>query len=45
MSDFIPKWHKELEIFSKIKPLIIVEGNILDVYSYPKKVALQKEVY
>lgn len=36
MEDFIPKWHKELEIFSKIKPLIIIEGNILDVYSYPK---------
>lgn len=37
MSDFIPKWHKELEIFSKIKPLIIVEGNVLDVYSYPEE--------
>jgi len=35
MSDYIPKWHRELEIFSKIKPLIIIEGNVLDVYSYP----------
>lgn len=37
MADFVPKWHKELEIFSKIKPLIIIEGNVLDVYSYPKE--------
>jgi DNA polymerase III delta prime subunit len=35
MADYIPKWHRELGIFSKIKPLIIVEGNILDVYQYP----------
>lgn len=32
---FMPKWHKELEIFSKIKPFIIIEGNILDQYIYP----------
>ena len=42
MSDFIPKWHKELEIFSKIKPLIIVEGNVLDVYSYPEEGSIAK---
>lgn len=35
MTDYIPKWHRELEIFSKIKPLIILEGNVLDVYQYP----------
>lgn len=35
MSDYISKWHKELGIFSKIKPLIILEGNILDSYQYP----------
>ena len=35
MSDYIPKWHRELGIFSKIKPLIIIEGNVLDVYQYP----------
>ena len=35
MSDYIAKWHKELGIFSKIKPLIILEGNVLDSYRYP----------
>ncbi len=35
MSEYISKWHKELEIFSKIKPLLILEGNILDSYQYP----------
>lgn len=33
---FLPKWHKELAIFNKIKPLIILEGNILDKYVYPE---------
>ncbi len=33
---FTPKWHKELTIFSKIKPFIILEGNILDQYIYPE---------
>lgn len=37
MSDYIPRWHKELGIFSKIKPLIILEGNILDSYQYPEE--------
>lgn len=36
MSDYVSKWHKELGIFSKIKPLIILEGNILDSYQYPE---------
>ena len=35
MTDFIPKWHKELEIFTRIKPLILLEGNVLDSYQYP----------
>ncbi|MBD5481165.1 MAG: ATP-dependent Clp protease ATP-binding subunit [Lachnospiraceae bacterium] len=35
MEEFIPKWHKELDIFCKIKPIIILEGNILDRYQYP----------
>ena len=35
MADFKPKWHKEIEIFSKVKPLIILEGNIMDSYQYP----------
>lgn len=36
MTDYIPKWHRELEIFSKIKPLILLEGNVLDSYQYPE---------
>lgn len=41
-SDFIPKWHKELEIFDKIKPIIILEGNVLDKYQYPTNGSVQK---
>lgn len=33
--EFIPKWHRELDIFSKIKPIMILEGNVLDRYQYP----------
>ena len=36
MDNYIPKWHKELELFTKVKPLIILEGNVLDSYQYPK---------
>lgn len=36
MSNYIPKWHRELEIFHRIKPLLIIEGNVLDVYQYPE---------
>lgn len=32
---FIPRWHRELELFSQIKPLLILDGNVLDVYQYP----------
>ena len=35
MADRLPKWHMELEIFRKIKPVLILEGNILDKYVYP----------
>ena len=35
MADYISKWHRELGIFCRIKPLIIVEGNVLDVYQFP----------
>ncbi|WP_279000056.1 AAA family ATPase [[Clostridium] scindens] len=42
MSDFIPKWHRELEIFDKIKPIIILEGNVLDKYQYPIDGSVQK---
>ncbi len=31
----ISKWHRELELFSSIKPLLILEGNVLDQYRYP----------
>ena len=35
MEGFIPKWHRELDIFRKIKPTLILEGNVLDSYLYP----------
>lgn len=35
MEEYIAKWHRELGIFCRIKPLVIVEGNVLDVYRYP----------
>jgi DNA polymerase III delta prime subunit len=42
MADYIPKWHREFGIFSKIKPLIIVEGNVLDIYQYPTEGSVSK---
>jgi hypothetical protein len=42
MSEYIPKWHKELEIFEKVKPLLILEGNILDSYQYPSEGSVTK---
>lgn len=42
MSEYISKWHKELEIFSKVKPLIMLEGNILDSYQYPIEGSITK---
>lgn len=35
MEPLLSKWHKELELFSAIKPLLILEGNVLDQYRYP----------
>ena len=35
MEALIAKWHRELELFSAVKPLIILEGNITDKYRYP----------
>ena len=35
MEALVPKWHRELELFSAIKPLLILEGNVLDQYRYP----------
>jgi DNA polymerase III delta prime subunit len=42
MDDYIPKWHRELGIFSKIKPLLIIEGNVFDVYWYPDEGGISK---
>lgn len=35
MAPLISKWHRELELFSAVKPLIILEGNVLDQYRFP----------
>ena len=35
MEPLISKWHRELELFSAIKPMLILEGNVLDQYRYP----------
>lgn len=35
-NNYICKWHKELELFFQLKPLIILEGNILDTFTWPK---------
>lgn len=32
----LPRWHNELSIFNRIKPQIIIEGNIMDRYVYPE---------
>ena len=32
MNELIPKWQRELEIFRRIKPVLILEGNVLDIY-------------
>ena len=32
---YLPKWHRELAIFRRVKPVLILEGNILDVYRRP----------
>ena len=42
MGDFIPKWHRELSIFGRIKPLIMLEGNIYDSYQYPSEGSIPK---
>lgn len=41
MKKFIPKWQRELDIFNKIKPVIILEGNVLDKYQYPGDEGMQ----
>lgn len=39
---FIPKWHRELDLFSHIKPVLILDGNVLDVYQYPVEGTISK---
>ena len=41
-TEYIAKWHREMGIFCRIKPLIIVEGNVLDVYQYPTEGSISK---
>ncbi|MBQ9251215.1 MAG: ATP-dependent Clp protease ATP-binding subunit [Clostridia bacterium] len=43
MDQLISKWHRELELFSGIKPLLILEGNVLDQYRYPVAGSLQQD--
>lgn len=40
--EYIPKWHRELDLFSQIKPLLILDGNVLDVYQYPVEGSIPK---
>ena len=35
MDEAAPKWQRELEIFRRIKPVLILEGNVLDIYRRP----------
>lgn len=35
MSPYLPKWHREFSLFAAVKPLLILEGNVLDSYRYP----------
>ena len=35
MKALISKWHRELELFCGLKPMMILEGNVLDQYRYP----------
>lgn len=35
MNRITPKWLRELEIFERIKPIIILGGNIHDMFQYP----------
>ena len=35
MAPLISKWHRELELFSAVKPMLILEGNVADMCRYP----------
>ncbi|MBR2987610.1 MAG: ATP-dependent Clp protease ATP-binding subunit [Clostridia bacterium] len=42
METYIPKWHSELTIFSSVKSVLILEGNVLDSYQYPVEGSVPK---
>ena len=33
--NYITKWHRELTLFHKLKSVVILEGNIMDIFTYP----------
>ncbi len=43
MEALISKWHRELELFSGIKPMLILEGNVMDQYRYPVAGSLKQD--
>ena len=43
MEALISKWHRELDLFSGIKTLLIFEGNVLDQYRYPVAGSLRQD--
>ncbi len=43
MEALISKWHRELELFSGVKPMLILEGNVLDQYRYPVAGSLKQD--
>lgn len=45
MTDFTPRWHKELEIFMRVKPIIILEGNVMDIFQYPIEGSVAKGTF
>ena len=45
MVDFTPCWHKELEIFMRVKPIIILEGNVMDIFQYPMNGGVEKGTF
>ena len=43
MEVLISKLHRELELFSAVKPLLILEGNITDKFRYPSAGSLPED--
>ena len=42
MTETTARWHRELEIFCRIKPLIVLENNVLDMFQYPRDSAIAR---